>query len=116
MAGEGEALESLIAAMRDADAPGKLPWGAVTPDAMQGLAAYARGDDKHAIRLLGPRVDEFVRIGGSHAQRDLLKHTLIAAYLRGGRLDDARAAAERTPWRAERGAQMLIDRTRPAKP
>lgn len=116
MAGEGEALESLIAAMRDADAAGKLPWGAVTPDAMQALASFARGDDKHAIRLLGPRLDEFVRIGGSHAQRDLLKHTLIAAYLRDGRLDDARAVAQHTPWRAERGARMLIERSRLARP
>ena len=110
MAGDPTGLESMTAAMRDADAAGKLPWGAVTPDTIQGLASFARGDDKHAIRLLAPRLDEFVRIGGSHAQRDLFIHTLIAAYLRDGRLEEARATAERTPWRKERGGQLLIER------
>ncbi|MDF2463763.1 MAG: tetratricopeptide repeat protein [Ramlibacter sp.] len=112
MAGDPTGLESMVSAMRDADAAGKLPWGAVTPDAIQGLASFALGDDKRAIHLLAPRLDEFVRIGGSHAQRDLFKHTLIAAYLRDGRLDDARATAERTPWRSERGARVLIERAR----
>jgi pentatricopeptide repeat protein len=36
-------------------------------------------------------MDQLVRVGGSWAQRDLFAHTLLAAYLRTGRLDDARA-------------------------
>jgi hypothetical protein len=31
-----------------------------------------------------------VRIGGSRAQRDLIKNTLLAAYLKDGRIADAR--------------------------
>ncbi len=109
MAGDPAALDSIVCAIRDVDARGKLPTGTVTPDAIEGLAAFARGDDSAAIRWLAPRLDEVVRIGGSHAQRDLFTHTLIAAYLRDHRLDEARAVAERIPWRADRGGWSLIE-------
>ncbi len=110
MAGDPVTLESIIAAMRDADARHELPSGAVGPDAIEGLAAFARGDDAVAIRRLAPHLDDFVRIGGSHAQRDLFTHTLMAAYLRDLRFGEARALAERIPWRADRGGRSLIDR------
>lgn len=115
MAGDDAALEAVVAAMRDADRAGTLPPGTVAPDALEGLAAYARGDDGAAIGLLAPRVDELVRIGGSHAQRDLFTHTLVAAYLRAGRADEARALVGRVPWRAERGGRRLLDRAAEAK-
>jgi hypothetical protein len=110
MAGDPGTLESIVAAMREADARGKLPSGTVGPDAIEGLAAFARGEDGAAIRWLAPRLDEWVRIGGSHAQRDLFAHTLMAAYLRDDRIDEARALAERIPWRADRGGRSLIER------
>ncbi len=112
MVGDPATLESIVAAIRDADARGKLPSGAVGPDAIEGLAAFARGDDAAAIRWLAPHLDDLVRIGGSHAQRDLFTHTLIAAYLHDDRIDEARALAERIPWRSDRGGRSLIDRTR----
>lgn len=105
MAGDPATLESILAAMRDADAHGKLQSGAVRPDAIEGLAVFARGEDAAAIRWLAPRLDELVRIGGSHAQRDLFTHTLMAAYLRDDRIDEARTLAERVPWRADRGGR-----------
>jgi hypothetical protein len=43
------------------------------------------------IRALAPIVEQFVRVGGSWAQRDLFEYTLLAAYLRAGRAGDARA-------------------------
>ena len=48
---------------------GKLPSGAVGPDAIEGLAAFARGDDAVAIRWLDPHLDDLVRIDGSRAQQ-----------------------------------------------
>jgi tetratricopeptide (TPR) repeat protein len=110
MAGDPATLDAIVAAMRDADAQGKLPTGTASPDALQALAAFARGDDAAVIRRLAPRLADLVRIGGSHAQRDLFTHTLIAAYLRDGRPDEARAVAERTPWRADLGGRSLIER------
>jgi tetratricopeptide (TPR) repeat protein len=108
MAGDGATLGSIVAAMRDADARGTLPPGGIAPDALQALAAFAAGDDDGTIRLLAPRLEDLVRIGGSHAQRDLFTHTLIAAYLRRARFEEARALAERLPWRADLGARLLI--------
>jgi hypothetical protein len=112
MAGDPATLESIIAAMRDADSWGKLPSGVVGPDAIEGLAAFARGDDAAAIRWLAPHLDDLVRIGGSHAQRDLFTHTLMAAFLHDDRIDEARALAEHFPWRSDRGGRSLIERAR----
>ncbi len=109
MAGDPATLELIISAMRDADARGKLSSGGAGPDAIEGLAAFARGDAASAINWLAPRLDDLVRIGGSHAQRDLFAHTLTAAYLLDGRLEEARAVAERIPWRLDRGGHALIE-------
>ncbi len=89
---------------------GTLPWGSVTPDAIEGLAYFAKRDDKQAIARLAPSLDELVRIGGSHAQRDMFVHTLVAAYVRAGLGENADAVARRIPWRVDRGAALLIQR------
>jgi pentatricopeptide repeat protein len=66
-----------------------------------GLDAYCREDWTGAIAALAPALAETVRIGGSRAQRDLVQNTLLAAYLKGGRADEARrllvAQTERRP-------------------
>ena len=53
------------------------------------MAAFAAGDNDAAIRLLEPQMGEVVRLGGSHAQRELWEDTLIVACLRGGHRDKA---------------------------
>ena len=45
-----------------------------------------------AIRILEPVQDQIVRIGGSHAQRELFEDTLLEAYLRAGQLGKAETA------------------------
>jgi len=57
----------------------------------RGMAAFAREDWSSAIAAIAPVASEAVRIGGSRAQRDLVHYTLLAAYLRAGRGDEARA-------------------------
>ncbi len=114
LGGDPRSLESIVSVMREADARGQLPTGPVTPDVIEGLAAFAAGDDATTIRRLAPRLEELVRVGGSHAQRDLFSHTLIAACLRDGRLDEARAVAERIPWRLDKGGHALIEAWHPA--
>ncbi|MCW7540055.1 tetratricopeptide repeat protein [Aquabacterium sp. A7-Y] len=51
---------------------------------MQGLLAYARGDDHSALPLLQAGRIQAARIGGSHAQRDLVTQTLLASAARCG--------------------------------
>jgi hypothetical protein len=51
----------------------------------RGLIAFARGDHDAAADLLYPLRAPLPRWGGSHAQRDVIDLTLLAACTRGGR-------------------------------
>lgn len=51
---------------------------------MRGLLAFARGDGQTACEQMHPARALAQRFGGSHAQRDLIDLTLIAAVARGG--------------------------------
>jgi hypothetical protein len=93
--GDIEALGRRIALLERADAEGRLPAGRALPVVARAFGAFARGDVDVASALLAPVVDEFVRVGGSRAQRDLFEHTLLAAYLRAGRAAEATALLKR---------------------
>ncbi len=54
------------------------------------FAAFERRDFCAAIDALEPIADQLERIGGSHAQLDLVRFTLLKAYLGADRPDDAR--------------------------
>ncbi len=99
--GDFATLERLVAELRERLAAGRLPAGGVVPTIAEGFGAYAKGDWNAAIRCFELALPETVRIGGSRAQRDLVEHTLIAAYLKAGRAADARSlVARRTDRRA----------------
>jgi hypothetical protein len=58
---------------------------------MRGLVALTRGDADGAVDLIAPVRMLASRFGGSHAQRDLIDQTLLAAAARGGRRSLGRA-------------------------
>lgn len=87
--GDQESLERLVAELRSRAAEGKLPAGDGVIDLIEGAAAFARADYEEAVRLLEPVAGEVIRIGGSHAQREVFEDTLLAAYLRTGRREQA---------------------------
>jgi hypothetical protein len=58
---------------------------------MRGLLAYARGDADGAVDLIYPVRAGAQRLGGSHAQRDLIDQTLLGAAALGGRHNLGRA-------------------------
>ncbi len=58
---------------------------------IDGALAFARGDYGRAVDAILPVRDDSVRIGGSHAQRDIINLTLISAAERSGRWSLARA-------------------------
>jgi tetratricopeptide (TPR) repeat protein len=58
---------------------------------MRGLLAFARGDDDTAADLLYTARSDAQRFGGSHAQRDVIDQTLLAAAARGSPHDIGRA-------------------------
>lgn len=92
-AGDGESLARIARELRERDAAGKLPPGAVAPALAEAFAAFEARDWNRAIELLEAALPETVRIGGSRAQRDLADFTLRAACARARRTPPARRAA-----------------------
>ena len=108
-------LGRLIDGLRARHAAGKIRAGEVVPALAEGIAAYAHGDYDTAIRILEPVQSRIVRIGGSHAQRELFEDTLLESYLRAGELEKAerwlRARLDRRP--SPRDLQWLERATAP---
>lgn len=88
--GDQAALDKLVAEMRARLEAGKLPPGPVVPLLAEAFLAYASERWDPAIRKFEEALPETVRIGGSRAQRDLVETTLLAAYLKAGRAEEAR--------------------------
>jgi Tfp pilus assembly protein PilF len=84
-----------LSAMEQVDAAGKLAPGPTAISICRAAHAFADGDNLETIRILEPLMPEVVRIGGSHAQRELWEDTLIVAYLRAQQTDKARQAIDR---------------------
>ncbi|UWU69857.1 tetratricopeptide repeat protein [Bradyrhizobium sp. NC92] len=89
-----EALAVRLAAIEQRLADGKLPAGPVVPAVLRALAAFADEDYRNCVQMLAPVLGEVVRIGGSHAQRELIEDTYIVALMRSGELPRARAALD----------------------
>jgi tetratricopeptide (TPR) repeat protein len=92
---------ALDARAREMDAllqAGRFPCGPAVPALARGFAALQREDFAAAIEAIEPVLPERERICGSRAQVDLVEFTLLNAYLRAGRHDDAgRLVSERRP-------------------
>jgi hypothetical protein len=87
---DDEALSGYIDRLQQAARDGALPAGEVTVALAKAAGAFTKGDWDTSIKTLEPVLDQVVRIGGSRAQRDLIENTLLAAYVKAGRLDEAR--------------------------
>ncbi|WP_448950159.1 tetratricopeptide repeat protein [Labrys neptuniae] len=111
-AGDAEGVErlrrSLDAYARDSDGDNKEITVDVGRRLIDGVLAFAQGDYAASIEQILPVRYKVIRIGGSHAQRDLVTQTLIAAAVRAGRTNLARALL------AERLAVRPTERTRQA--
>jgi len=84
------ALETRLAELEALEADGRLARAPPPSDCVAAFRAFAEGDNDNAIRILEPLMPAVVRIGGSHAQRELWEDTLIVACLRGGHGDKQR--------------------------
>jgi tetratricopeptide (TPR) repeat protein len=58
---------------------------------VQGIEDFAQGEYARAAQVLEPVCPQLVRIGGSHAQREVFEDTLLEAYLRAEQFDKAEA-------------------------
>ncbi len=80
---------------------------------VEGMLAFGAGDYAGAIAALAPARYQAFRIGGSHAQRDIVNQTLIAAAERSGQWNLARALlAERVAVKPTARVKQAYERAR----
>jgi tetratricopeptide (TPR) repeat protein len=85
------ALEQRLRVIEQRLAEGKLAAGPVVPQICRAMNAFAGEDFRGCVTLLEPVLDEVVRIGGSHAQREIIEDTFIVALIRASELPRAQA-------------------------
>ena len=90
VAGDAAALEVRSRQIDALVRAGRYPSGPCVPAVSHAFSAFERRDFAAAIDALEPIANELERIGGSHAQLDLVRFTLLKAYLGADRPDDAR--------------------------
>jgi hypothetical protein len=90
VSGDDAAFDSWVQGIEALARKGRYPSGLIIPAVVRGFAAFQAGDYSAAIDLIVPVLPERERMGGSRAQVDLVEATLLAAYLRSGRLEEAR--------------------------
>ncbi len=88
-AADREALQALVAQLREREGAGKLAAGPIVPALAEAFGAFAGKDWDAAIARIEPLFAEHERIGGSRAQRDLIDCTLMAALAKAGRRSEA---------------------------
>jgi tetratricopeptide (TPR) repeat protein len=83
------ALEERLRVIEQRLGDGKLAAGPVVPQICRAMNAFAGEDFRSCVTLLEPVLDDVVRIGGSHAQREIIEDTFIVALIRSGELPRA---------------------------
>ncbi len=95
MTGNATALEQRLTDLDLRRASGKLPAGSVVPDICRAARAFAAQDFRDCVEILEPAAAEVVRIGGSHAQREMIEDTLLIALMKCGEAAKARDLLDR---------------------
>lgn len=84
-------LEILRANAADPDLWEAAAYGDVIVAACEAARAHRRGEHAAVVARLAPRLGVLERLGGSYAQRDLLRQMLVSSAMRVGRRDVVRA-------------------------
>jgi hypothetical protein len=104
--GRWDAAQRLLGAMRDfaqggAQGPGsqsRLVRDVALP-VTEAVLLHARGEHARAVAAMRPVLSAMHRLGGSHAQQDVLEQVFLDAAMRAGLHDDARLLLERVAGR-----------------
>ncbi|MBN8905508.1 MAG: hypothetical protein J0H99_02555, partial [Rhodospirillales bacterium] len=117
--GRDQAAERMLAAMREFAATEESLVGALTAQlalpVTEAVLAHGRGRYADAVRLMRPVLGEMYRLGGSHAQQDVLEQVFLDSALKAGLTADARLLMERVagrnpvPPQRRRGYAMAAD-------
>lgn len=109
--GNREALATRVAALERRLDQGKLAPGPIVPAICRAALAFADNDHAGCVRHLEPVIADLTRIGGSHAQREVVEDMLLVALIKTGATSKAltvldrrlhhRTATRDLRWRAE---------------
>lgn len=88
------AADRLLAAIERAAARHRGAWADAALPLARGLVAHARGAYAPAAVLIAGALPHLIRLGGSHAQRDLFEQILLEANIRAGNLIEAQQTLE----------------------
>lgn len=103
--GDGAGLAARIDGLLSLDRAGRLAPGSLVPTLCEGMGALARGEYGLAARILESALPELERLGGSHAQREIVEDSYISTCLRAGQAEKAaallKARLRRRPSRAD---------------
>ncbi len=88
--GERAAIERRAEALETLIAQGRMAAGWIVPALCRALLAFAEEDYAGCARVLEPVAHDIVRLGGSHAQREVFEDTLLIALMRSGEVGKAR--------------------------
>ena len=105
--GRTEAATRMLAALRDAAQTDTSPTGTshaalvgtVALPLCEAVLAHGQHQPARAVALMRPVLGEMYRLGGSHAQQDVLEQLYLDAALRAGLDDDVRLLLERVAGR-----------------
>ena len=67
----------------------------MVPEICRAARAFAEQDYLRCAAILEPVATDVVRIGGSHAQREMIEDTLLIALMKGGEAQKARDLLDR---------------------
>lgn len=90
LTGNRTSLDNRIAELNARHSKGKLPAGSVVPETCRAVRAFADQDYQACATILEPVAADVVRIGGSHAQREMIEDTLLIALMKSGQAAKAR--------------------------
>ena len=86
-----DGLAQMLAQLQQTAEQGDLFTQDMVIPLVRGIESFAEGDYAKSAQLLEPVCPQLVRIGGSHAQREVFEDTLLEAYLRAEQFDKAEA-------------------------
>ena len=89
--GNQAALDERLQSIEQRLKEGKLLAGPVVPGIYRAMSAFAREDYAACVAQLEDVLGDVVRIGGSHAQREIIEDTFLVALIRTGELTRAQA-------------------------
>jgi len=87
--GDYEAIAKMTSRLRKAADDGDSFARDVVLPLVQGIDAFAQENYTESVRLMEPVFPQLVRVGGSHAQREVFEDTMLEAYIRAEQFEKA---------------------------